>query len=97
MPDTYREQWQEAAAVLRKHAAEFDEMARTAPLRPGPTTRDAELVGLLHAIDGQLGLAVYRGEGGRAEWKAEATSLITRIRQTLRLIDGGGGGGSMEP
>ncbi len=31
---TYREQWQEAAVVLRKHAAELDELAKTAPPRP---------------------------------------------------------------
>jgi len=32
--EVYREQWQEAAAVLRTHAAKLDELAKTAPPRP---------------------------------------------------------------
>jgi len=35
---TYREQWQAAAAALRKHAVAFDEIAKKAP--PLPKTTD---------------------------------------------------------
>ena len=42
-----------------------------------------DLVRLLHQADGQLGLAVHRGEGERERWKQEASALITRIRKTL--------------
>lgn len=40
------------------------------------------LIRLLHEIDGQLGLAVYRGETG-AEWKRESEQLIVRIRNAI--------------
>ena len=35
MAETYRDQWEAAAAVLRSHAAEFDKLAKAAPPRPG--------------------------------------------------------------
>lgn len=38
MPETYREQWREAAVVLREHANKLDEMAETAPPRPVDAT-----------------------------------------------------------
>lgn len=40
---TYREQWQEAAVVLRKHAAELDELAKKAPPRPQPQGSDMKI------------------------------------------------------
>lgn len=46
-----------------------------------------ELVQLLHQVDGQLGLAIYRGEGDRAEWKAEGIQLIVRIRATIKELE----------
>lgn len=39
--------------------------------------------GLLHRIDGQLGLAVHRGEGKEQRWRDEASELITEIRRYL--------------
>lgn len=43
--ETYRDQWETAANVLRSHAAQFDEMARQATERPTsiPTTRDMKV------------------------------------------------------
>lgn len=46
-----------------------------------------ELVKLLHAVDGQLGLAVHRGEGSRTEWKAEADQLIGRVRIAVKSLE----------
>lgn len=46
----------------------------------------AELRRLLNELDGQLGLAVYRGEGADPEWKLEAMDLIGRIRAVLRKL-----------
>jgi len=40
------------------------------------------LINLLHRVDGQLGLAVYRGEHDE-RWQKEAAALITEIRATL--------------
>lgn len=47
---------------------------------------DADLIRLLHQLDGHLGLAIHRGEGSRMEWKFEAAELITRIRQTIKEL-----------
>lgn len=44
---------------------------------------NADLIRLLREIDGQLGLAVHRGEGSRIEWKFESAELINRIRATI--------------
>lgn len=46
----------------------------------------AELVRLLHEVDGQLGLAVYRGQHDQ-QWKDEAKALITRIRAAIKDLE----------
>jgi len=48
--------------------------------------RFVELSHLLRQCDGQLGLAVYRGEGGEQRWKQEASELISRIRKVLAAL-----------
>jgi hypothetical protein len=50
---------------------------------PHAPTHAKEVEHLLHEVDGHLGLAVHRGEGSSARWKAEAQQLIGRIRRVL--------------
>jgi len=47
-----------------------------------------ELIALLHKIDGHLGLAVYRGEGGSIRWKKESEELIISIRRIIAAETG---------
>jgi hypothetical protein len=46
-----------------------------------------ELIKLLHEVDGHLGLAIHRDEHS-PRWKEEAGSLITRLRATIRTLEG---------
>jgi hypothetical protein len=46
-----------------------------------------DVVKLLHEVDGQLGLAVHRGEGHRDQWKQEALDLIGQIRAIIPTLD----------
>ena len=46
----------------------------------------AELVRLLHEVDGQLGLVVYRGEHG-SRWNRESQRLISRIRAMIVQLE----------
>ena len=71
---------------MRAKAVEFDKLAERAPERP---TKDAELVRLLHQIDGQLGLAVHRGNLNNEQWKLEAEELIGRIRKLVKSYETG--------
>jgi len=48
---------------------------------------EAKLLQLLHEVDGQLGLAVHRGEGKSERWILESSELITRIRSAIREIE----------
>lgn len=48
---------------------------------------DPSLTQLLHEIDGQLGLLVYRDDHSD-EWKLEAHALIRRIRAALIVLRG---------
>lgn len=47
-----------------------------------------QIVRLLHEVDGQLGLAIYRNEGNQIRWKQEATDLLRRIRETVESLEG---------
>ncbi len=48
---------------------------------------DETVVSLLRQIDGQLGLAIYRGEGIEQQWKDEAKALILRIRKAVAALE----------
>lgn len=80
----WADQWRSAAATLRAHADKFDNLAANAPNRP---TDNQDLVRLLHEVDGQLGLAVYRGEGTTQRWMKEAHALIARVRAAAKALE----------
>jgi hypothetical protein len=57
----------------------------------GNPAQRAELVRLLHEVDGHLGLAVHRGNGHLGWWKKDADKLIGRIRQAIKELEASDG------
>lgn len=77
--------WDAAVAALEAALAFRDESGH----RGVWSAEEVELlIRLLHECDGQLGLAIYRGEGSTDEWKAEATALVHRARAALARVRG---------
>lgn len=49
-----------------------------------------QVVSLLGEADGQLGLAVYRGEAETGQWRDEAIDLMHRLRAAARDVKANG-------
>lgn len=78
------EEWRKAAENYRRAAAECDRRAEEA--EAAGESLGPEVVRLLYECDGQLGLAIHRGEGKSAHWLKEAEDLRGRIRKLTERL-----------